>query len=265
MAPLLPIPHQRQRVSQINENHDNEIVDNFVDAFDLCAERTGASTMLDKKGPTAVEIADWVRGQIRRRRLVPGQRLVEIDIIRQTGASRFKVREAMQRLSAEGLVDVEEFRGASVRNASMDEVRQLYHARGALEGICAADFTRLASDAQKAELAEIAGQMEVCVAGPAPEQFASLNSRWHNLIMDGAGNDVIKGIVQRLSTPIHHLVFETFYRGERLRSAVQDHRIIVDAIVAGDVEGAERAMRTHVINGLNFLSQLDQSVHFGED
>ncbi|MEO6151591.1 MAG: GntR family transcriptional regulator [Croceibacterium sp.] len=221
--------------------------------------------MLEKKGPSSVEIADWVRGQIRRRRLVPGQRLVEIDIIRQTGGSRFKVREALQRLDAEGLVDVEEFRGASVRNATMEEVRQLYHARGAMEGICAADFTARASAAQKAELNAIAEQMEACVAGPAPEQFSRLNAQWHNLIMDGAGDHVIKSIVQRLNTPIHHLVFETFYRGERLRAAVQDHRVIVDAVMAGDAKAAESAMRAHVINGLDFLSRLDESVHFGED
>jgi DNA-binding GntR family transcriptional regulator len=197
--------------------------------------------------------------------LVPGQRLVEVDIIRQTGGSRFKVREALQRLSADGLVDIEEFRGASVRNATMEEVRQLYHARGAMEGICAADFTRRATAEQKADLAEIALEMEECVIGPVPEQFARLNSRWHTLIMDGAGDHVIKGFVQRLNTPIHHLVFETFYRGERLRAAVQDHRMIVDAVVAGDPEAAERAMRAHVINGLEFLSQLDRSIHFGED
>jgi DNA-binding GntR family transcriptional regulator len=83
--------------------------------------------------------------------------------------------------------------------------------------------------------------------------------------MDGAGDHVIKSIVQRLNTPIHHLVFETFYRGERLRAAVQDHRRIVDAIMAGDTEAAERAMRAHVINGLEFLFQLDRSIHFGED
>lgn len=221
--------------------------------------------MLEKKGPTSVEIADWIRSQIRRRRLVPGQRLVEPDIIRQTGGSRFKVREALQRLAAEGLVDIEEFRGASVRNATMDEVRQLYFARGAMEGICAADFTRRALPEQKAQLAAIAEEMEACVVGPAPEQFSRLNSQWHSLIMDGAGNLVIKGIVQRLNTPIHHLVFETFYRGERLRAAVQDHRLIVDAIEAGDAQRADHAMRTHVINGLEFLSQLDRSVHFGEE
>jgi DNA-binding GntR family transcriptional regulator len=224
-----------------------------------------ATDLLDRKAPTAAEIADWIRSQIRRRRLVPGQRLVEIDIIRQTGGSRFKVREALQRLSAEGLVDVEEYRGASVRNATMDEVRQLYQARAAMEGICAADFTRLATAAQKAELARLGTDMETCVAGPSPEHFARLNAQWHNLVMDGAGDHVIKGIVQRLNTPIHHLVFETFYRGERLRAAVDDHRLVIDAIMAGDADGAERAMRAHVTNGLEFLAQLDQSIHFGED
>ena len=221
-----------------------------------------APSMLARKGPTAVEISDWIRSQIRRQRLVPGQRLVEVDIIRQTGGSRFKVREALQRLAAEGLVDIEEFRGASVRNASMDEVRQLYHARGALEGICAADFTRKASSDQKAELARLAAEMEECVAEALPEHFARLNSRWHNLIMEAADNFVIQGIVQRLSTPIHHLVFESFYRGERLRAAVQDHRAIVDAVMRGDADAAEAAMRAHVINGLQYLRELDRSVHY---
>src|SRR5690348_17337424 len=103
------------------------------------------SELLPRRAPTGIEIANWIRSQIRGQRLVPGQRLVEVDIIRQTGGSRFKVREAFQRLAAEGLVEIEEFRGASVRNATMDEVRQLYTARGALEGLCAADFTRKAS------------------------------------------------------------------------------------------------------------------------
>jgi len=220
--------------------------------------------LLARKGPSGVEIADWIRSQIRRQRLVPGQRLVEIDIIQQTGGSRFKVREALQRLAAEGLVDIEEYRGASVRNATMHEVRQLYEARGALEGICAAEFTRKASVEQKAELQRLAAEMEECVADAAPEHFARLNSQWHNLIMEAAGNLVIQGIVHRLNTPIHHLVFESFYRGERLRAAVQDHRAIVEAVMAGDAQAAEAAMRAHVINGLRYLSALDRNVHYGD-
>lgn len=218
--------------------------------------------MLPRKGPSGVEIADWIRGMIRSGRFVPGQRLVEVDIIRQTGGSRFKVREALQRLEAEGLVEIEEFRGASVRNPSMTEVRQLYRARGALEGICAADFTRNATAEEKAQLVEIAAAMEACVEEGAPEKFGGLNTKWHSLIMEGAGDLVIKGVVRRLNTPIHHLVFETFYRGERLRAAAADHRVIIAAIMKGDAGAAEAAMREHVENGLNFLTKLDSEIHF---
>jgi DNA-binding GntR family transcriptional regulator len=222
------------------------------------------SELLPRKAPTGIEIADWIRSQIRGQRLVPGQRLVEVDIIRQTGGSRFKVREAFQRLAAEGLVEIEEFRGASVRNATMDEVRQLYTARGALEGLCAADFTRKATAGQKAEVARLAREMEDCVASARPEQFSQLNSRWHNLLMEGGGNQVIQDIVHRLNTPIHHLVFEAFYRGERLRAAVQDHQEILEAVMSGDAEAAEAAMRRHVTNRLRYLSELDRNVHFSE-
>jgi len=217
--------------------------------------------MLNKTPPSAVEIADWIRSQIRSARLVPGQRLVEVDLIRQTGGSRFKVREALQRLSAEGLVEIEEFRGASVREASMDEVRQLYRARAALEGICAADFAVRATDSDKAKLCELAQDMENCVESGSREQFGQLNAQWHSLMMRATGNEVIEGLVRRLNTPVHHLLFETFYRSDRLREAVADHRLILDAVLANDGPAAEAAMRQHIENGHRFLTALDAAMH----
>lgn len=216
---------------------------------------------LSKAAPSSAKIADWIRAQIRSSRLVPGQRLVEVDIIRQTGGSRFKVREAFQRLAAEGLVDIEEFRGASVRSASPDEVRQLYQARALLEGLCARDFCRRASDADREKLARLANEMEACVDSSSPEKFSGLNAQWHLLLMRGAGNTVIEDLVKRLSTPVHHLLFGTFYRGDRLHEAVEDHRLIMEAISAGDADAAELAMRRHVENGHRFLAGLDRAMH----
>lgn len=216
------------------------------------------------RGPSAAEIADWIRERIRNRRFVAGQRLVEFDITRRTGGSRFKVRAALQRLEAEGLVSVEEYRGASVRSATMEEVRQLYLARGALEGICAADFTRNATAAQRAMLKKIARSMERAAGTGTSESFGGLNAQWHGLIMEGSGNGVIHGLVQRLNTPVHHLVFATFYRGDLLRSAVADHREILEAVMQRDPSAAEAAMRRHVENGLNYLRQLDSAVHTGD-
>jgi len=214
------------------------------------------------RGPSAAEIAEWILRQIRTRRFAPGQRLVEFDIVRMTGGSRFKVREALQRLAAEGLVEIEEYRGASVRNATMDEVRQLYKARGALEGICAAEFTRLATPEQRKELQRITDELERVVELGTPEVFGGLNAQWHGLIMEGSRNPIIRSLVQRLNTPIHHLLFETFYSADRLRSAAADHRVILQCIVANDAEGAQAAMCRHVEDGYRFLSTLDSAVHF---
>ena len=215
-----------------------------------------------QKGPSGAEIADWIRNRIRSRRFVPGQRLVEFEVTRRTGGSRFKVREALQRLQAEGLVEIEEYRGASVRSASMDEVRQLYRARAVLEGLCAADFTRNATSEQRDTLLQLTVAIEQSVESGAPESFGSLNAQWHALMIDGSGNPLIHGVVQRLNTPIHHLLFETFYRAERLRSAAADHRDILEAIRDQDPHAAEYLMRRHVEAGLEFLSRLNSAVHF---
>lgn len=212
--------------------------------------------------PTATtsEIADWIRGQIRANRLVPGQRLIEADLIRQTGSSRFKVREALQRLAAEGLVVIEEFRGASVREASMEEIHQLYRARAALEGLCAADFVRLATTQEKQKLYDLADEIEACLDENLSEEFGALNARWHRHIMQVSGNTVIAALVKRLHTPVQSLQFANFYRGDRLRSAVEDHRAIVAAIKAGDADAAEAAMRQHIENGLRYLTAVDKAV-----
>ena len=222
-------------------------------------------TVTGPRGPAGAEIADWIRNMIRNRRFVPGQRLVEVEIIRQTGGSRAKVREAFQRLEAEGLVTIEEFRGASVRTASMDEVMQVYRSRGVLEGACAADCARNASSELLDRLVEVTEEIDRCVEEDRGERFARLNARWHGLIMDGSGNFVMKGLIQRLATPLHHLLFENFYNSERLRAAAADHRAILKAIQARDADRAEQAMRQHVENGFRFLSGLDRAVHLEEE
>ena len=209
--------------------------------------------------PTSIEIADWVRDRIRKGQFAPEQRLVEVDVIRKTGGSRLKVREAFQRLAAEGLVEIEPFKGASVRSTSLEEVRQIYRARAALEGVAAADFTRLASEAQRGKLQEIQAELERCVAERSPERFGRLNGEWHGLIVEGAGNAVIDELLQRLNVPIHRLLFDSFYDVERLRTANDDHRRILEAVLARDADAAEQAMRAHVQAGFEMLSAIESS------
>lgn len=210
-----------------------------------------------RRPPTGPEIADWVRQRIRTGRFVPGQRLVEVDIIRQTGASRSRVREALKRLEGEGLVEIEEFRGASVRSSTLDEVRQIYRARMALEGMAAHDFTVGASAAMREQLVALQEQLDACVRERAPDKFGRLNNEWHRLIVEGSGNRVIAEHLQRLNVPIHRLLFESFYDDERLNTANADHRAMLALILAGDADGAEQAMRRHIGDGFETLARIE--------
>src|SRR5512145_2006655 len=101
------------------------------------ARKTGSAR---SEAITVGAVVEWIRERIRRGRFVPGQRLIEADIMRELPATRSRVREALQRLATEGLVTIEEFRGASVKHFTHDDLRQMYRARMALEGLAAGDF-----------------------------------------------------------------------------------------------------------------------------
>ena len=209
-----------------------------------------------KNAPNGQEIADWLRDKIRKGRLVPGQRLVEIDIIEHTGGSRAKVREAFQRLESERLIVIEEFRGASVRRASVREIREIYRLRVALEGICAADFASDGTDEDKAKLKEIQAELDICVEENAGERFGKLNGKWHDHVIGGVRNNLIRDVLSSLTVPINRLVFESFYDSRGLHKANADHQAITKAILASDAPKAEALMRKHIEDGEEALSSI---------
>ncbi|HXR50715.1 MAG TPA: GntR family transcriptional regulator [Steroidobacteraceae bacterium] len=208
----------------------------------------------------AQEVADWVRDRVRLGKLVPGQRLIEADIVRDTGASRGRVREALRRLESEGLVAIEEFRGASVKRLGADEVRQIYRARMVLEGLAAAEFAAADDTPRKQRLLALQAQMDENETAANHDRFARLNSAWHRLIIEGADNAYVAQFLASLTVPIYRLLFSTFYAAHRIRMANADHRIITAAIAAGRAEEAERAMRAHIAHGLVALTELNS--HF---
>jgi DNA-binding GntR family transcriptional regulator len=207
--------------------------------------------------PSVHETVDWIRERIRRGRFVPGQRLVEADIIRELATSRSRVREALQRLSTEGLVTIEEFRGASVKTFSRDEVRQIYRVRMALEGLAAGEFAAADAPQLKSRLAKLQTELNAIEHTGDHERFARLNDEWHRLIIEGSGNEYVRMFVERLKVPIYRLLFSTFYNARRIDKANEGHQRITDAIVHGRVKEAERFMREHIAEGLEALSEIE--------
>ena len=99
---------------------------------------------MDFQRPSSVREAAYghLRDSILRGSLLPGTRISEPNLAEQLGISRTPVREALQRLSQEGLVELTPAKGARVRVLSAEEVREVYEARAMLEG----EAARLAAE-----------------------------------------------------------------------------------------------------------------------
>lgn len=226
------------------------------------ARSVPAAATRNRTAARNTNVVEWVRERIRTGRLVPGQRLVEADIARDSGASRGKVREALKRLEAEGLVTIEAFRGASVKRLGPDEVRQIYRARMALEGLAAHDFAAGGDVARKQRLRALQKELDRTERGGDHESFARANEAWHRLIIEGSGNAYVAQFLTRLAVPVYRLLFSTFYATPRIAHANADHRVVTTAIVAGRAADAERAMRAHIARALDALTELN--AHFDD-
>ena len=86
-----------------------------------------------KKAKPQDIVYQYVKNQIIGKSMFPGNRIIEDDIIRETGTSRTSIRPALLRLKYEGLVEMIPNRGAFVAKPSEEDLRQVYRVREVLE------------------------------------------------------------------------------------------------------------------------------------
>lgn len=203
---------------------------------------------------SSAAVADYIRSRLMTGHFVPGQRLVEADIMRETGATRGRVREALQRLAVEGLVVIQEFRGASIKRMTREEVDETYRAREALEGLCARLVAERGSDRALGQLQQLQRDMDECEAESDNVRFPLINERWHELIISASGNGIVGSFLERLRIPIIAVQFRRAFSLQALKKSNIQHRRITDAILAHDGDQAERCMREHIREALDDLA-----------
>ena len=177
-----------------------------------------------------------------------GSHLRAADLADQLGVSRTPVREALRRLSAEGLVDFFANRGAYVTSWSRDDVEEVFALRILLESHAAeCSATRLTAD-MISQLEACADDMEEAVWASARDMGAvtSRNGEFHRIIIAAAANrrlsTMISGVVEMA------LVTRTFliYSDEELSRSMTHHRELIAAFKARDAPWAGSVMRSHI-------------------
>ena len=178
--------------------------------------------------------------------MVPGQRLVEQELSETFQVTRSSVREALQELAAEGLVELIPHRGARVRVISVEDAVQITECRAALEGLCARRAATRATDEDRAELRGIGDAMREAVDRGELDAYSALNRRLHERVARVSGQEVAESLLGRLNAQMVRYQFRLAARPGRPAQSLPQHLAIIDAVVSGDPDAAQRAAQAHL-------------------
>jgi DNA-binding GntR family transcriptional regulator len=185
----------------------------------------------------------------------PGTRLNEVELAHRLGISRGPVREAIQRLAAEGLVKVVPNLGSFVVSFTESELVQLYEFRTIVEAAAARLAAERATDEQLASLRALLDRtgrkLKKTATGAYPEDVD-----FHRGIFELAGNAPLLRAGNDLEMQVRIARLRSGRSPERARVAIDEHVEIVTAIVSRDPDAASAAMSRHLENSLKNVLEL---------
>jgi len=219
------------------------------------ARRSRSTNQETSAAPTsATEIAySALRSLILEGKYPLGAKLGETYLAELLGVSRTPVREALSRLSSEGLVEVLPHRGARIATWSPHDLENIYEMRALVESHAA---RRAAQTVQPADLDKLstlceAEEAELLCAEPRLNVIRDLNREFHSTLVRAVPNERLQEIVISLvefpSTLLSPNASPGVLMQSRLQRNLADHLDLVDALRAGDSAWAEAVMRSHML------------------
>jgi DNA-binding GntR family transcriptional regulator len=182
-----------------------------------------------------------IRGLIVALELAPGAVIDERELIERLEIGRTPVREALRRLSHEGLVEVYPRRGMFVTGVDVRELARLSEVREVLEPEAARLAAERATDVDRAELAALLAELD---AGSS--ELMDLDERIHRAVYRAAHNDLLEATLEQYYVLALRIWSIALDRAHELEEAVEAHRALLEAIQAGDGDRAADTMRAHV-------------------
>ncbi|MGR4010217.1 FadR/GntR family transcriptional regulator [Leucobacter sp. 1207-22] len=195
-------------------------------------------------------------------KLAPGDRLPpERELAEHLGVSRVSIREALRELENRGLIDRKPGRGTIVLspgeqspmaesigtavNAAEAEIRDIMELRAILEPPIARLTAGRAKSRDVAQLRELVEAMEKETSN---ERYAELDRAFHQTIAQYTHNPLLALINEQLAQQIAPSRAKRYQTSERRNASSRAHRLIFEAIEAGNGEAAEQAARDHVLD-----------------
>lgn len=179
--------------------------------------------------------------------LAPDEWLREESLKEILGVSRTPVREALNRLEEEGLIQRKPGQGARVTSLSIEDMSVVYQVRGSLESLTARMAAERGSPSAKAALKVLHEGMRQAAEGANRPEFSRLNIAFHAALTEMADNAYLSRMLGTVETAIRRFGTRS-YSEERMAHIVLEHAAIVEAVLAGNGDSAAQAAIDHAVH-----------------
>lgn len=211
------------------------------------AGEVSAGTAIQRSTSLAGDVYDAIFAQLMALKIAPGARITVDNLVKEFNVSHTPIREALGRLEGEGLVIKTHLIGYSAApQISRRRFDELYELRLLLEPNGAGKAAAAMTEDSLAALREAAGVMG---RGSADDRvrystFARQDGLFHDMIMQLAGNELIRQTLNHQHTHFH--IFRLMFHSRVTDEALDEHQALLEAFAARDPHAAERAMRLHI-------------------
>jgi DNA-binding GntR family transcriptional regulator len=201
---------------------------------------------LDPRHTNYERLRDIIRSDIMTGVFAPGSRLKIAELSERYGISAVPVREALQQLQGEGLIELAANRGASVRRIDEKFLWQVYEIRKALESFFVVELTYRVTPADIEKLQDILAEQETALAKLEDAKFQDLDRRFHNHIVSVTQNEEAISVLNRHYDLIRPLRLRFGRSADQRARIPREHREIIDAIQRRDSSKASLLLSAHI-------------------
>lgn len=198
------------------------------------------------RGATADAVTDALREAILDGLLPASTWLREEDIAAELRLSRTPVREAIRRLTSEGLAVRMPNHGTQVAPMAIEDILAVYTVRENLEGLAARLAAQRASEALRSRLRDVHERFRAAAEIGDAGTLAELNLEFHRAIREATGNRYLERFLTLVEHAVRRFGNSTFENPRRVDATVYEHEAILTAIVGGMAEDAEVHARSHM-------------------
>lgn len=191
-------------------------------------------------------VYEELRDEILVGNILPGTRLMEVELAEEMEVSRTPIREAIRKLEKEGLITIEPRRGAYVSEVSVKDMLDILEVRSNLEGLAAYLAAYRMTRQEQEALVEISNQFDEAVKAGEMRAMISTDTKFHHLIVESSRNQYLIHMVEQLQELVlrfRYLYYKDFKRAEEMPP---EHYGIIEAIRQSRPEKARESAFSHI-------------------